>query len=209
MALGIHLFPYRTQKLSLITLMVLGGRPPGRVRNRQITRASQLTSSFLLTEYTNLARPAEWGPKTRFFQKLFRPTGLSFRHKYAKSRRIYVYRTQKLSLATPMVLGGWPPGRVGSCWIIGLSLLTKSFLVQKIYTCHEKSPSTKAYPRSRATFRGKWWCLNSWTQIKAYLPIPNTENKPIRLIEDPPRSGSPKVKASLRWWYSERDLPVE
>ena len=129
MAWGIHLFPYRTQKLSLITLMVLGGRPPGRVRNRQITRASQLTSSFLLTEYTNLARPAEWGPKTRFFQKLFRPTGLSFRHKQL--------------------------------------------------------------------------CPNSWTQIKAYLPIPNTENKSIRLMEDPPRSGSPKVKVSLRLWYSE------
>ena len=201
MAWGIHLFPYRTQKLSLITLMVLGGQPPGRVRNRQIIRASQMTSSFFIQDTPNT--------KTRFFQKLFRPTGLSFRHKYAKSRHIYVYRTQKLSLATPMVLGGWPPGRVGSCWIIGLSLLTKSFLVQKIYTCHEKSPSTKAYPRSRATFRGKWWCLNSWTQIKAYLPIPNTENKPIRLIEDPPRSGSPKVKASLRRWYSEGDLPVE
>lgn len=68
-------------------------------------RTSQLTSSFLLIGYTNLACPADRGPKTRFFQKLFRPTGLIFRHKYAKSRHIYVYRTQKLSLATPMVLG--------------------------------------------------------------------------------------------------------
>ena len=88
---------------------------------------------------------------------------------------LFPYRTQKLSLATPMVLGGWPPGRVGSCWIKispsgswrtlhgmvelseRLSLLTKSFLVQKIYTCHENSPSKKAYPSSRAIFRGKWW----------------------------------------------------
>ena len=31
MALRTHLFPYRTQKLSSIASMVLGGRPPGRV----------------------------------------------------------------------------------------------------------------------------------------------------------------------------------
>ena len=27
----IHLFPYRTQKLSSLALMILGGRPPGKV----------------------------------------------------------------------------------------------------------------------------------------------------------------------------------
>ena len=35
MAEGIHLFPYRTQKLSLLTPMVLGGRPPGRLGSCQ------------------------------------------------------------------------------------------------------------------------------------------------------------------------------
>ena len=36
MAKGIHLFPYRTQKLSLSTLMVLGWKRPGRVGRRRI-----------------------------------------------------------------------------------------------------------------------------------------------------------------------------
>ncbi len=35
-AKGSHLFPSRTQKLSPLTLMVLGWRRPGRVRRRQI-----------------------------------------------------------------------------------------------------------------------------------------------------------------------------
>ena len=36
MARGIHLFPYRTQKLSLSALMVLGWKRPGRVGRRRI-----------------------------------------------------------------------------------------------------------------------------------------------------------------------------
>ena len=32
----IHLFPYRTQKLSSLALMVLGGRLPGRVRHSHV-----------------------------------------------------------------------------------------------------------------------------------------------------------------------------
>ena len=32
----IHLFPYRTQKLSSLALMVLGGQPPGRVRRSHV-----------------------------------------------------------------------------------------------------------------------------------------------------------------------------
>ena len=32
----IHLFPFRTQKLSSLALMVLGGRPPGRVRHSHV-----------------------------------------------------------------------------------------------------------------------------------------------------------------------------
>ena len=34
-ARGIHLFPYRTQKLSLLALMVLGWQRPGRVGRRR------------------------------------------------------------------------------------------------------------------------------------------------------------------------------
>ncbi len=127
--------------------MVLGGWPPGRVGSCWIIGLSLLTKSFLVQIYTC----HEKSPSTKAYPR----SRATFRGKYAKSRHICLYRTQKLSLITLMVLGGWPPGRVGSCWIIGLSLLTKSFLVQ-IYTCHEKSPSTKAYPRSRATFRGKY-----------------------------------------------------
>ena len=32
----IHLFPYRTQKLSSLAAMVLGGRPPGRVARSHV-----------------------------------------------------------------------------------------------------------------------------------------------------------------------------
>ena len=32
----IHLFPFRTQKLSSLALMVLGGQPPGRVRRSYV-----------------------------------------------------------------------------------------------------------------------------------------------------------------------------
>ena len=32
----IHLFPFRTQKLSSLALMVLGGQPPGRVRRSHV-----------------------------------------------------------------------------------------------------------------------------------------------------------------------------
>ena len=35
MAEGYHLFPYRTQKLSLIAPKVLGGQPPGRIGRRR------------------------------------------------------------------------------------------------------------------------------------------------------------------------------
>ena len=33
---GVHLFPFRTEKLSLLGPMVLGGQPPGRVGRRRI-----------------------------------------------------------------------------------------------------------------------------------------------------------------------------
>ena len=43
MAKGIHLFPYRTQKLSLSAPMVLGWRRPGRVGRCRIPRERDLT----------------------------------------------------------------------------------------------------------------------------------------------------------------------
>src|SRR4051812_50229661 len=36
-AAGVHLFPFRTEKLSPPAPMVLGGQPPGRVGRRRIT----------------------------------------------------------------------------------------------------------------------------------------------------------------------------
>ena len=42
MAKGIHLFPYRTQKLSLSAPMVLGWRRPGRVGRRRIPQRKSL-----------------------------------------------------------------------------------------------------------------------------------------------------------------------
>ena len=50
MARGSHLFPYRTQKLSLSALMVLGWKRPGRVGRRRIPMkvlVERLTPSFL------------------------------------------------------------------------------------------------------------------------------------------------------------------
>ena len=52
-AKGIHLFPYRTQKLSPSAPMVLGGRPPGRVGRCRISiysSVAQRWSTRLLTE---------------------------------------------------------------------------------------------------------------------------------------------------------------
>ena len=37
MAEGIHLFPFRTEKLSPLAPMVLGGQPPGRVGSRRLS----------------------------------------------------------------------------------------------------------------------------------------------------------------------------
>ena len=58
----IHLFPFRTQKLSSLALMVLGGQPPGRVRrshviffyfinylNKKVTRGTNLGKVLQVT----------------------------------------------------------------------------------------------------------------------------------------------------------------
>ena len=52
MAEGIHLFPYRTQKLSLLTPMVLGGRPPGRLGSCQ-TNLTSILLVFFCVKYFN------------------------------------------------------------------------------------------------------------------------------------------------------------
>ena len=51
MAEGIHLFPYRTQKLSLLTPMVLGGRPPGRLGSCQTYFFVKIVSSQKLVRF--------------------------------------------------------------------------------------------------------------------------------------------------------------
>src|SRR6187399_2963931 len=47
-AAGVHLFPYRTEKLSPPAPMVLGGQPPGRVGRRRIILARSLDSGPFL-----------------------------------------------------------------------------------------------------------------------------------------------------------------
>src|SRR6266496_4400270 len=43
---GRHLFPFRTEKLSLPGPMVLGGQPPGRVGRRRLTSRSRPLAGF-------------------------------------------------------------------------------------------------------------------------------------------------------------------
>src|SRR3954452_3048477 len=45
-AAGVHLFPFRTEKLSPPAPMVLGGQPPGRVGRRRISFAKPATAGF-------------------------------------------------------------------------------------------------------------------------------------------------------------------
>src|SRR5947199_10727323 len=40
-AAGVHLFPFRTEKLSPLAPMVLGGQPPGRVGRRPVLHAGE------------------------------------------------------------------------------------------------------------------------------------------------------------------------
>src|SRR6266496_4186147 len=46
-AAGVHLFPFRTEKLSPPAPMVLGGQPPGRVGRRRITSRVAVRRPFL------------------------------------------------------------------------------------------------------------------------------------------------------------------
>ena len=76
MAKGIHLFPYRTQKLSLSAPMVLGWRRPGRVgrcRKPEERSSTEVELLFLFRKKTK--------------------------------RRTNTATAQKLSLSAPMVLG--------------------------------------------------------------------------------------------------------
>src|SRR5439155_9287950 len=44
-AAGKHLFPFRTEKLSLLAPMVLGGQPPGRVGSRRFSSCDRCQTS--------------------------------------------------------------------------------------------------------------------------------------------------------------------
>src|SRR4051794_21495130 len=70
-ARGKHLFPFRTEPLSLSAPMVLGGQPPGRVGRRRsyLSRPSGRLFSLgfgcdAATRFRGLARRADW-PGTR------------------------------------------------------------------------------------------------------------------------------------------------
>ena len=62
MAKRIHPFPFRTRKLSSSALMVLGGRPPGRVgrcRNKKVKPSFQNGGFNLKIKYSSLAQSVE------------------------------------------------------------------------------------------------------------------------------------------------------
>ena len=71
MALRIHLFPYRTQKLSSIAPMVLGGRLPGRVgrcriENSQTSRHHD-NENFMMPESERVQTAKTIGKKLKIF----------------------------------------------------------------------------------------------------------------------------------------------
>ena len=45
----IHLFPYRTQKLSFLALMILGGRPPGKVGRCRFSKKATCKDRLLFS----------------------------------------------------------------------------------------------------------------------------------------------------------------
>ena len=45
----IHLFPYRTQKLSSLALMILGGRPPGKVGRCRFSKKAACKDRLLFS----------------------------------------------------------------------------------------------------------------------------------------------------------------
>ena len=83
-----HLFPSRTQKLSSIALMILGGRLPGKVGRCQFV----------------------WWPVQSAGH--FYPVIIAWRS------HLFPSRTQKLSSIALMILGGRLPGKVGHCWLV-------------------------------------------------------------------------------------------
>ena len=58
MARGNHLYPSRTQKLSLLALMVLGWKRPGRVGRRRIPKGTEDKLRFpIFREFTGACVP--------------------------------------------------------------------------------------------------------------------------------------------------------
>ena len=59
---GKHLFPFRTEKLSLPAPMVLGGQPPGRVGRRRLFRSRTSPPSARLASFGSLRPRAAFAP---------------------------------------------------------------------------------------------------------------------------------------------------
>src|SRR3954470_12783220 len=57
-AAGVHLFPFRTEKLSPLAPMVLGGQPPGRVGSRRFLERPRFARPFVFVRrFARNARP--------------------------------------------------------------------------------------------------------------------------------------------------------
>ena len=96
-----HLYPSRTQKLSSVALMILGGRLPGKVGRCQLK--NQYNSYWFVCSYPVVI---------------------------AQRTHLYPSRTQKLSFVALMILGGRLPGKVGHCrlkWPYGQAVKTPPF----------------------------------------------------------------------------------
>ena len=108
MAKGIHLFPYRTQKLSLSAPMVLGWRRPGRVGRCRIPKKKLSLMAGLFLCAPGIFLPGHLQPSATLYLARF-PIA---RRRWRKRAR-------------------WEtPGRVGRCWIPKkkLSLMAGLFL---------------------------------------------------------------------------------
>ena len=117
----VHLFPYRTQKLSSCTPTILGGRLPGKIGNAN-TETSYESRRFFCADVNRWPGPpvsvcgARHLRRRRSAVLICRPLHTLrpclFRHRRRSGSR--PYRTQKLSSCTPTILGGRLPGKIGN-----------------------------------------------------------------------------------------------
>src|SRR5688572_8566749 len=92
-AAGIHLFPFRTEKLSPPAPMVLRGRPRGRVGRRPFF-VSSTPSSMACEQFSTLQPSASACQHAtpfglRFSARPLRPCGLAFQHFSFLLNRLY------------------------------------------------------------------------------------------------------------------------